>query len=64
MFVFCLLTFSLSVREIVNDALELCEQGLISPHITETFSLENVNEALDFMEKHKSLGKVVLNVES
>lgn len=51
-------------REIVNDALELCEQGLISPNIVETFSLENVNEALDFMEKNKSLGKVVLTMGS
>lgn len=51
-------------REIVSDALELCEQGLISPHIAETFSLENVNEALNFMEKNKSLSKVILNIGS
>ena len=40
----------------------MCEQGLISPTITEVFPLEEVNEALFCLTEKKTTGKVVLEI--
>ena len=45
-----------------DDVIELCDQRLISPHISASFTLDQVNEAVDFLRSGKSIGKVVLNV--
>lgn len=49
-------------REVGDDVIELCDQRLISPHISASFTLDQVNEAVDFLRSGKSIGKVVLNV--
>lgn len=54
----------LHYRQAVSDALEMKEQGLISPKIAARFPLENVNEALDFITKTQPIGKVVLEMSS
>lgn len=46
----------------MQDVLDMCEQGLISPHISEDFDLEKVNEAMEYMRARKSSGKVVVNI--
>ncbi|KAK3914301.1 Quinone oxidoreductase-like protein 2-like protein [Frankliniella fusca] len=49
-------------RDTVQDVLDMCEQGLISPHISQDFDLENVNEAMEYMRARKSSGKVIINL--
>lgn len=49
-------------RDTVQDVLDMCEQGLISPHISESFDFEKVNEAMEYMRARKSSGKVIVNI--
>lgn len=49
-------------RDTVQDVLDMCEQGLISPHISEDFDLKEVNEAMEYMRARKSSGKVIINI--
>ncbi|XP_065331865.1 quinone oxidoreductase-like protein 2 homolog [Cloeon dipterum] len=50
-------------RQSVEDVIDMCEQGLISPHISAEFDLENVNEAFEFLRERKSTGKVILDCD-
>ena len=50
-------------RDIVQDCIDMCEQGLISPHISEVFPLKEINEAMDYMRARKSSGKVVVEID-
>lgn len=50
------------LRSTISDVIEMCEQGLISPTISEVFPLEAVNEALVCLTEKKTTGKVVLEV--
>jgi NADPH2:quinone reductase len=49
-------------RQAVADVIDMCEQGLISPHISAEFDLEEINEAFKFLNERKSTGKVVLEL--
>ncbi|BET00298.1 Alcohol dehydrogenase GroES-like domain [Nesidiocoris tenuis] len=49
-------------RQAVSDALEMKEQGLISPKIAAKFPLEQVNKALEFIRETEPVGKVVLDM--
>ncbi|XP_026290759.1 quinone oxidoreductase-like protein 2 homolog [Frankliniella occidentalis] len=49
-------------RDTVQDVLDMCEQGLISPHISQDFDLDKVNEAMEYMRARKSSGKVIINI--
>ncbi|KAF4524933.1 hypothetical protein B566_EDAN013896 [Ephemera danica] len=49
-------------EQAVEDVIDMCEQGLISPHVSAEFDLDEVNEALKFLEERKSTGKVVLEL--
>lgn len=49
-------------RRTISDVIEMCEQGLIVPHISEVFKFEDVNEALNYVKDQKSTGKVILEV--
>lgn len=49
-------------RRTINDVIEMCEQGLIVPHISEVFQLEDINEAFNYVKDNKSTGKVILEV--
>lgn len=42
--------------------IELYEEGLISPHVSAVFALEEVNVAMDFLHQRKSTGKVILKI--
>jgi len=50
-------------REMGDDVIELYDQRQISPHISATFALEQVNEALEFFRSRNSVGKVVLKIK-
>ncbi|KAI9564456.1 Quinone oxidoreductase-like protein 2-like protein [Daphnia sinensis] len=49
-------------RQVGNDVIELYEEGLISPHVSAIFPLEEVNAAMDFLSQRKSTGKVILKI--
>lgn len=47
-------------RQIVQDAIDMADQKLVSPVIAKKFSLEKVNEAVQFVLDKKSTGKVII----
>lgn len=49
-------------RKAVDDALDMKEQGLISPVISATFPLQEVNKAIELIKEKQPLGKVVLEI--
>ncbi|XP_031558901.1 quinone oxidoreductase-like protein 2 homolog [Actinia tenebrosa] len=50
-------------RDSVDKALELCSQGkLKGPHVSATFNMDKVNEAIQFLLQKKSTGKVVIKI--
>ncbi|XP_059473784.1 quinone oxidoreductase-like protein 2 homolog [Neocloeon triangulifer] len=50
-------------RQSVEDVVDMCEQGLISPHVSAEFDLEKVNEAFEFLRERRSTGKVILDCD-
>jgi D-arabinose 1-dehydrogenase-like Zn-dependent alcohol dehydrogenase len=48
----------------VQDAIDMAEQKLVSPVIAKEFSLEKVNEALQFVLDKKSTGKVIITMKN
>ncbi|XP_063225757.1 quinone oxidoreductase-like protein 2 homolog [Bacillus rossius redtenbacheri] len=49
-------------RQIVQDAIDMFEQGLVSPHIAKTFTLNEVNEALKYVGENVSTGQVIIDM--
>lgn len=49
-------------RDAVAEVIEMASEGLVDPHISATFKLEQVNEAFAFMAERKSTGKIILEV--
>ena len=49
-------------RQAVLDSIELYESGLIAPHVSAQFPLDQVNEALSFISERRSTGKVLLDI--
>lgn len=56
---FCFYYYS---RQSVKDVLTMCKMGVISPNISETLTLDQVNEALEHFSTDKSSGKILLKV--
>ncbi|KAH1009803.1 quinone oxidoreductase-like protein 2 homolog [Dendroctonus ponderosae] len=50
-------------KTVVNDTLELANESLIAAHISAEFSLEKINDALQFIEDRKCTGKVLIKVD-
>ena len=46
----------------MEDVIDMHEMGLIKPHISATFNLEESGEAFNFLRERKSTGKVVLEI--
>ncbi|KAI4461824.1 short-chain dehydrogenase/reductase [Holotrichia oblita] len=51
-------------RCMITDTLELAHEGIISAHVSATFKLAEVNEAIDYVESKKCTGKVVIKMET
>jgi len=51
-------------RQIVQDAIDMADQRLVSPVIAKKFLLEKVNEAVQFVLDKKSTGKVIIAMEN
>ncbi len=49
-----------SSRDDLSVAIHMVEQGIITPYITRTIQLEQINEALDDMRKGNSMGRIVI----
>lgn len=47
---------------ILNDLRALIEQGVVTPHIAKTYSLEEVTEAFEARENESVIGKVVVSI--
>lgn len=54
--------FVLFARQSVKDVLTMCKMGVITPNISETLKLDQVNEALEHFSTDKSSGKILLKV--
>lgn len=51
-------------RQIIQDTLSLCEEEIISPYISQNFSLYDVNKAVKFIKEKKCTGKILIDLES
>lgn len=49
-------------RQIITETLELCEDDLISAYISGTFKLTELDKAIEFIEKKKFTGKVLIEI--
>uniref|UniRef100_A0A1Y1KTW2 Enoyl reductase (ER) domain-containing protein n=1 Tax=Photinus pyralis TaxID=7054 RepID=A0A1Y1KTW2_PHOPY len=47
-------------RCLVNDVLDLADQGLISAHVSASFALGDINKAIEFIQEKKCTGKVLI----
>lgn len=50
-------------KSIVNDTLELANEGVIGAHISAQFNLKNVNDAIEYIKAKKCTGKVLIDVD-
>ena len=50
--------------QIVQDAIDMADQRLVNPVIAKKFSLEKVNEAVQFVLEKKSTGKVIIAMKN
>lgn len=50
-------------RQIVLDTLALSEEDLITPYVSQTFGLDDINEAVKFIKLKKGTGKVLIDVK-
>lgn len=51
-------------RDVVSEVIKLAEEKFIEPHVSASFSLQDVNKAFEFLLERKSTGKVILKMES
>uniref|UniRef100_A0A1B0DE66 Alcohol dehydrogenase-like C-terminal domain-containing protein n=1 Tax=Phlebotomus papatasi TaxID=29031 RepID=A0A1B0DE66_PHLPP len=50
-------------REIIEETLSLYGEDLISAHVSKVFSLEDLEDAVEFIKKKKCTGKVLIEVK-
>lgn len=50
-------------RQIITDTLALSEEELITPYVSKTFGLGDINEAVEFIKEKKGTGKVLIDVK-
>lgn len=50
-------------RSIIEDVLELANQGIIGAHISATFDLPAINDAIKYIEDKKCTGKVLIEMD-
>lgn len=49
-------------QETIEGTFALCEEEIITPHVTQTFGLHEVNEAIKVITEKKCTGKVLIDV--
>lgn len=50
-------------RQTILDTLELCDEELINPHISQIFGLYEINKAVDYIKDKKCTGKVLIDIK-
>ncbi|KAL1495041.1 hypothetical protein ABEB36_010525 [Hypothenemus hampei] len=50
-------------KTLVNDTLELANENLIGAHISAEFTLDKINDALQFIEDRKCTGKILIKMD-
>lgn len=50
-------------KNTVGDTLELANEGVISAHISATFDLKKVNDAIEYIQAKKCTGKVLIEMD-
>lgn len=50
-------------RQLVSETLSLCEDEIISAYVSGTFKLDEINKAIDFINKKKCTGKVLIDIQ-
>lgn len=50
-------------RQVVSDTLTLCEEDLISAHVSDVFELEDIDKAIEFINEKKCTGKVLIEIK-
>lgn len=48
---------------IIEQTLQFCDEGLISAHISQTFDLQQVNDAIEYIKGKMCTGKVLIKVQ-
>lgn len=51
-------------RQIIQDTLSLCEEEIISPYISRSFSLNAINDAVKFIKEKKCTGKILIDLKA
>lgn len=49
-------------RQIIQDALSLCEEEIVCPYISKKFGIHEVNEAVEYIKSKKCSGKVLIDL--
>lgn len=50
-------------RCMIMDTLELAHEGIVSAHVSAKFKLEQVNQAIEYIDAKKCTGKVVIEMD-
>ena len=49
-------------RSTITDVLAFCEEEVITPYVSKTFGLYEVNEGIEFIRGKKGTGKILIDV--
>lgn len=49
-------------RQTISDTLELCEEEIIVPYVSQKFGLHEINNAIDYIKSKKCTGKVLIDI--
>lgn len=49
-------------RQIIQDALSLCEEEIVCPYISKEFGIHDVNKAVEFIKNKECTGKVLIDL--
>ena len=50
-------------RQDAIDALSMMSAGIIRPHVTRSFALNDFNEAIDFVRRGEAHGRVIVTIQ-
>ena len=51
------------MEELMTQLFEMYQKGIINPLVTNTFSLEKANEAMELILKKKTIGRIAIKFD-
>ncbi|PSN33191.1 Quinone oxidoreductase-like protein 2 [Blattella germanica] len=51
-------------RQVVQDAIDMADQGLVHPVIAKQFPLDKINDAMQYISDGKATGKVIISMKN